>query len=175
MNEGSARSTVIGLLENLGNDDDAEVLATARALHAKISEMGVSWDELLVQDDGSVSPPIDYADDDAPAPEDYDDSDDDNERVRNGEVEVDGDGDGDGDGDDVAPRTDDAAFELIGAAADDIRRIEQIKSMKDISESLREELDGFLEDIKENEFTVADRQYLVALQQRLSKGDRRPK
>jgi hypothetical protein len=46
--------------------------------------------------------------------------------------------------------------------------------MKDISESLREELDGFLEDIKANEFTVADRQYLEALQQRLSKGDRKP-
>ncbi|MEX2614652.1 MAG: hypothetical protein WD767_01015 [Alphaproteobacteria bacterium] len=165
MNESSARKTVIGLLEGLGNDDDAEVLATARTLHAKISEMGVTWDELLVQDDGSVSPPVNYAGAGATAPEDYDD----NDSGRDGEGEF------DGDGDDVAPRADDAAFDLVGAAADDIRRIEQIQSMKDISESLREELDGFLEDIKENEFTVADRHYLEALQQRLSKGDRRPK
>lgn len=152
MNESSARNTVIELLGKLGSEDDAEVLSTARALHAKVSEMGVSWDDLLVQDDSSVNRPVNYSGAGAAALDD-DDSDDEAAAGR---------------------PTSDAAFELIGAAADDIRRIEQIQSMKDISESLREELDGFLEDIKANEFTVADRQYLEALQQRLSKGDRKP-
>ncbi len=156
MNEGSARDTVIELLEKLGNEDDAEVLSAARSLHAQVSEMGVSWDELLVQDDNSASQPVSYAGAGSAA------LDDDEEDAGDDEIVA-------------AGAADDAAFDLVGAAADDIKRIEQIRAMKDISESLREELDGFVEDIKENEFTVADRQYLEALQQRLSKGDRKPK
>ena len=48
MNQNSDRNFVIALLEKLGGEDDAEVLAAGRALHSKIDEMGVAWDQLLV-------------------------------------------------------------------------------------------------------------------------------
>lgn len=55
-----------------------------------------------------------------------------------------------------------------GDAAGDVKRIDQLLNRSDISASLREELEGYKEDIDEGEFTASDRQYLVALQKRLS-------
>lgn len=55
-----------------------------------------------------------------------------------------------------------------GEAAADLKRINQLMDRKDISANLREELEGYKEDIKEGEFTASDRQYLAALQKRLS-------
>lgn len=45
------RAEIVALLERLGGDDDAEVLESARALHAIIKAAGVGWDELLVAED----------------------------------------------------------------------------------------------------------------------------
>lgn len=147
MTENSARTSVIELLERLSSEDEAEVLAAARDLKEKLATMGVTWEELLVPDDDDEPQPINY-----------------------GGV---GDDDDEDDADDVGVAAEkEVSFEAVGEAAEDVKRIEQIKAMSGISESLREELDGFLEDIKENEFTVSDRQYLKALQQRLGKGSR---
>ena len=41
------RSEIIALLEELGADDDQQVLAAARSLSARISEEGMTWDALL--------------------------------------------------------------------------------------------------------------------------------
>jgi len=41
------RAELLELLGRLGAEDDASVLAAARALHGKISESGLTWEELL--------------------------------------------------------------------------------------------------------------------------------
>ena len=41
------RAELIELLDSLGAESDAAVLATARALHRKATESGLSWRELL--------------------------------------------------------------------------------------------------------------------------------
>ncbi len=41
------RAELLELLGRLGAEDDATVLAAARALHRKISETGLTWDDLL--------------------------------------------------------------------------------------------------------------------------------
>ena len=55
-----------------------------------------------------------------------------------------------------------------GEAAADIKNIVQLLERKDIAAALREELEGYKEDIEEGDFTASDRQYLSALQKRLS-------
>lgn len=136
------RETVIGLLEKLGESDDSEALAAARDLHGLISGSGLTWDDLLVPDG-----------DTAAASEAYDDSDDDD--------------DDDDEEEAVVPEFDDEVVPT-GEAADDVKLIERLLERKDISAALREELEGYKEDIKEGEFTASDRQYLEALQKRLS-------
>ena len=41
------RPGIVELLGRLGAQDDATVLAAARELHAKVSQSGLTWDELL--------------------------------------------------------------------------------------------------------------------------------
>jgi hypothetical protein len=41
------RAELLDLLGRLGAEDDATVLAAARALHGKLRESGLTWDELL--------------------------------------------------------------------------------------------------------------------------------
>jgi hypothetical protein len=53
------RAALIDLLGRLGSDDDATALEAARALHRKVTESGLSWDDLI---------PLDTSDD-APAEE----------------------------------------------------------------------------------------------------------
>ena len=63
-----------------------------------------------------------------------------------------------------------------GDAAGDVKRIDQLLNRSDIAASLREELEGYKEDIEEGDFTASDRQYLEALQKRLSgSSKKRPK
>lgn len=49
MTDGMDRDELIGLLGQLGDDNDQTVLAAARAVHAKVAESGQSWDALLVR------------------------------------------------------------------------------------------------------------------------------
>ena len=124
--------------------NDAEVLAAGRALHAKIDEMGVGWGQLLVPDEVDVPDTAEAFDDE--------------------------DGDGDGDADDADDASADDDFEPVGDAVDDIKSIDRLLAANGISAEFRDELQGYKEDIKENEFGAADRRYIQALQKRLAGG-----
>lgn len=170
MDENPDRNKVIELLEKLGDTDDAEVISSARQLHQHVSGSGLSWNDLLVPD-GDAVPVEDYADDVA----DLDDSDGDEDDDVADLDDSDGDEDDvvvdlDDSDDDETPEELDEVAEAVptGEAADDLKLIEQLLARKETSSNLREELEGYKEDIKEGDFTTADRNYLQALQQRLS-------
>lgn len=44
---GEDRAALIELLDRLGSSDDAAVLDAARALHRKVVEAGLSWDDII--------------------------------------------------------------------------------------------------------------------------------
>lgn len=67
MSDGLDRAEIIELLERLGTEDDAEALAAARTLHARISSAGVPWDMLLVPD----GPPEDAYEEEEEEEEEY--------------------------------------------------------------------------------------------------------
>ncbi len=143
------RESVIELLEKLGDPDDSQSLAAARELHGFVSGSGLSWDDLLVPDGEAAATPQSYDDDD---------DDDDFDGADENESSFD---------DQVVP---------AGDAAADVKRIDQLLNRSDISASLREELEGYKEDIEEGDFTASDRQYIEALQKRLSgSSKKRPK
>ena len=50
MTEALDRDDIVRLLDQLGSDQDADVLDAARELHAQIIAAGVDWDELLMPD-----------------------------------------------------------------------------------------------------------------------------
>jgi len=54
--------------------------------------------------------------------------------------------------------------------AEALRLVEGMLRTKDLSEQLRDELDGYKEDIAAGEFDEMDRRYVRALQERLSRG-----
>jgi len=138
------RESVIELLEKLGEPEDTEVLAVARDLHGMISNSGLTWDDLLVPDADAAAASDTYDDLD----EEDEDEDEDGEATTESEFD-----------DQVVPS---------GEAGDDAKLIARLLERKEISTALREELEGYKEDIKEGDFTSADRQYLKALRNRLS-------
>lgn len=134
------RDGVIELLEKLGDPDDGEALSAARKLNELISESGLTWNDLLVPDEDAA----------AATAEPEDDSDDD-----------------DADGSEDLSDWDDTIV-ASGETSEDARQIDRLLARKDISADLREELEGYKADIKEGEFTAADRKYLAALSKRLA-------
>ena len=58
------RQTVIELLNRLGEEQDSDVLEAARTLHGQISDSGMSWEELLVPEDGAAEPEYGDAEED---------------------------------------------------------------------------------------------------------------
>jgi hypothetical protein len=48
---GVDRAALIELLDRLGSTDDATVLEAAGALHRKLAEAGLSWEDLIQPDD----------------------------------------------------------------------------------------------------------------------------
>lgn len=56
MTESLDRDEILALLERLGGDDDAEVLAAARTLHEAVVGAGFEWDELLVGEGSGTAP-----------------------------------------------------------------------------------------------------------------------
>ena len=55
MSEPLDRDEVIRLLDQLGDDQDADVLQAARELHRQITAAGMDWDDLLVADTAAES------------------------------------------------------------------------------------------------------------------------
>jgi len=61
------RAALIELLDRLGSSDDATVLEAARSLNRKVTEAGLSWDDLIALDDAA---PADEAEEmTAPSPD----------------------------------------------------------------------------------------------------------
>ena len=155
MTEPLERDDLIGLLNRLGSDADEEVLEAARQAHARIAAAGMTWEELLVPDEAAAG------DEDA-GHEDADDEDADDEDA---DVE-DADDPGDQDPED---EPDEPPAEKARKNAESLALIGKLLAKPNISDDLREDLEGYKTDIAEDEFEEGDRRYLRALAGRLSK------
>ncbi len=153
MAEDLDRDGIIGLLESLGSERDADVLDAAREVHARVTAAGVTWDRLLAPDaaadDEAPVGTADEADEDAAEREEADGEDAQFEEA---------------DGKDAAP----AAARNRGNK-ESLALIARLLAKSDISTDMREELQGYKEDIAEGEFEDMDRKYLRALHARLTK------
>ncbi|MCZ6592653.1 MAG: hypothetical protein O7B98_16130 [Alphaproteobacteria bacterium] len=146
MTEPLDRDVVIRLLDQLGGDQDADVLEAARDLHAQITAAGLNWDELLMPD---VDTTMDSTETDETA-------------VETDETAVSD--HSDQDGDDAAP-----SAGKKGKNAETLALIEKLLAKPDRSDALREELEDYKEDIAQGEFNAKDHQYVRALYARLAK------
>ena len=54
MSEPLDRQKIIELLNDLGKEQDEDVLSAARSLNSRITKSGLSWDDLLVADQSEV-------------------------------------------------------------------------------------------------------------------------
>ena len=146
------RDSFIALLDKLGSEDDAEVLATAREIHARMADGGMTWNDLLRPAPGA-EPEDDFVDD------------------WDGETDL-----GDDEPDEgIAALTE---GDIEGPASDlkaDAALIKSLLERKTLSQVTREELEGYRRDIKEGEFTAADSRYLRALADRLDRPAARPR
>lgn len=143
------RQTVIDLLNKLGDEQDEDVLAAARALHDQISTSGMSWEELLVPEGGAAEPEVDeYADtedDEFADPEDDESADPEDDVQRN------------------------APLPPVGNDADTLDLIEKLLARPGISDAFREELEEYKTDLAEGDFEDSDHRYVHALYARLAK------
>ena len=55
MNEPLDRNQIIQLLTNLGKEQDEKVLLAARSLHSRVTESGLTWEDLLVEDQSEIN------------------------------------------------------------------------------------------------------------------------
>lgn len=141
MTEELNREHLIQLLERLGGEEDADVLAAAREASSCVGDAGLSWDDILV-----IGKDSETDDDDG---EDDDDGDDDFQAGDEPDAEA---------GDSGA-----------GENAQVLKLIEGLLARTEISDDLRDELTGYKEDIAEGEFEASDRNYVRALHKRLTK------
>lgn len=139
MTEPLQRNALLDLLSKLGSEDDEEVLTAARQLHADVEAAGVSWDELIVPE---------------PSEEDFAEEDEEEAFEENGDDE---------DDEDLTPD------QRKAQNSEALALIDKLLAAPGRSESLKEELEGYKEDIAEGEFTAADLRYVRALATRLGK------
>ena len=144
MTEPLQRDELIALLSKLGSAEDEEVLTAARQLHANLEAAETSWDELILPEE--PEDPEDYE----PALDDEaeDEFEDEEEAVED---------------EPLSPE------QQTAQNAEALALIEKLLARPDSSAALREELEGYKEDIAEDEFTAADYRYLRALHTRLTK------
>ncbi len=135
------RDGIIGLLESLGSERDEEVIEAAREIHARVTAAGVTWDALLAP----VGTAVDEAFEEGTADE---------EAAKPAE----------GDGEDAAP-----AAPRDPGNKESLALLARLLAKSDISKDMRQELQGYKEDIAEGEFEDMDRRYLRALHARLTK------
>ena len=185
------RDGIIGLLESLGSERDEDVLKAAREIHARVTAAGVPWDALLAPDaaaeDEAPGGTAEEEDEDAAGREEADEeaaesaeadveaaksAEADEEAVESAEAdgeaaereEADGEDAqfAEADGEDAAPARDRGNKESLALIA-------RLLAKSDISKDMRQELQGYKEDIAEGEFEDMDRKYLRALHARLTK------
>ncbi len=171
MAEDLDRDGIIGLLESLGSERDEDVVQAAREIHARVTAAGVTWDALLAPDGTAVDAAFEEgtavdaafeegtADEEAAAPAQADGAD-----AAPAQA----------DGADAAPAQADGADAAPAAPRDrgnkeSLALIARLLAKSDISKDMREELQGYKEDIAEGEFEDMDRKYLRALHARLTK------
>ena len=151
MDQKLEREAVIELLGRLGDENDDTVLATARSLHAVIQEANVNWNDLLVPD-GNVDVGS-YEDDE------------DDEEVEDGNVDAGSYEDEEVEDEEV--EDDELVQSPVTNSSESMALISKMLNASNVSDSLREELQGYKEDIAENEFTASDAAYIKSLAERL--------
>jgi hypothetical protein len=143
MTEELTREHLIQLLERLGGEEDADVLAAAREANTLVGDAGLSWDDILVI--GTES------------------------EAEEAEAET----EDEGEDEDEDQTGDDSDAEMVDSGGEEnvqvLKLIEGLLAKKDISDDLRDELSGYKEDIAEGEFEAMDRKYVRALHARLTK------
>ena len=145
MTEPLERDHVIALLKSLGSDRDEEVLKAARQVHAQVTAAGMTWEDLLVpevSEDGGA---------------DVEDQDAEQETEQDTEQ-------------DTETEAPEAPAETAKDDADSLALIDELLAKSGLSEAMREELETYKSDIAEGEFNEADRRYIRAVHERLSKG-----
>ena len=168
MTEPLERDEVVGLLTRLGSERDEEVLEAARQVHARLTAAGMTWDDLLVPDQADdETEDFDEADDsdDTDDADDADDSDDTDDADDADDAEYEDEEDEEDEDDESAEPT----AETAGKNAEALTLIGKLLAKSGISQDLREELQGYKTDIAEGDFREADRRYLQAISERLSK------
>lgn len=141
MTEPLQRDELIALLSKLGSPEDEDVLTAARRLHSNLEAAGTSWDALILPEEPEdFEPELDDEAEDEPEDEE--------EPV---------------DDEPLSPE------QQTAQNAEALALIEKLLARPDSSAALREELEGYKEDIAENEFAAADYRYLRALHARLTK------
>ena len=158
------RDGIIGLLESLGSERDEDVVKAAREIHAQVTAAGVTWDVLLAPDTaaedeapGGTVEEEDEAPDAAAAEEGEDAAE--REEADGEDAQF-----AEADGEDAAP-----APPRDRGNKESLALIARLLAKSDISKDMREELQGYKEDIAEGEFEETDRKYLRALHARLTK------
>lgn len=148
MTETLDRDELAALLARLGDDDDAAALRAAREAHARVAAAGLSWAALLAPADGAdAEDALEVADAaDADAAADADEADE----------------------ADAADQAGAAGAEGAGTDAESLALIGQLLARRDVSQELRDELDGYKADIAAGEFTDSDHRYIRALCKRLT-------
>ncbi len=141
MAEDLDRDGMIGLLESLGGERDEDVVEAARQIHARVTAAGVTWDALLAPGAAAAGEMAE------PAEADGEDA----------AFE-------EADGEDAAPTP-----ARDRGNKESLALIARLLAKPDISKDMREELQGYNEDIAEGEFEDMDRKYLRALHARLTK------
>ena len=146
MTEPLERDTLIALLSKLGSAEDEEVLAAARRLHSQVEASEATWDDLIVPEGAEEAEPEEAE------PEDEDALDEAEEFLSE-----------EPDEEERSPE------ERAAENAQALAVIEKLLAAPGHSAALKEELEGYKEDIAEGEFTSADYRYLRALATRLGK------
>ncbi len=172
MTEPLSRDDAIELLKKLGGERDEDVLEAAREIHARITAADMTWEQLLVSEDGADEPD-DF--DDADQFDDADSGDADTGDEGTGDEDSGDEDSGDSDetddtDDDETPEPEAKAARPAGAKdAESLALIEKLLAKSNISADMREELKGYKIDIAEREFDARDRRYISAIHKRLSK------
>jgi hypothetical protein len=135
------RENIIRLLNQLGSDNDEEVMTSARALNAQVKGADADWNDLLVSEDEPEPEPEKAEQAEEPKQEEPKQEEKRVNKNTNGQELSD---------------------------TDAIKIIDKIISKENISEYLKEELEDYKRDISEGEFEASDRSYLISLNKRLS-------
>ena len=161
MSESLERDHVIELLNALGSAQDEDALSAARALHLKITQARLSWDDLLVADNSENN---ELEEREEPFDEELEDEELEDEELEDEELE-----DEDGVEDNISKQSKSSADVNAVDADQTLTLIEKLLARKGNSVDLQEELEGYKLDIANGDFEISDHSYIKALYARLMK------